>query len=137
MAAPFLDTNILIRFVTQDDPALAQQAAAIFQRCETGSAEAELTEGVLVEAVQVLSSKRLYNLPRRDIQFHLTNIVNLQGIKLRPKSVYRQALQLYAANNVDFVDALLAVKAVQRGSQVLSFDQGFDHLRGVTRVTSI
>lgn len=55
------------------------------------------SEGVLVEAVYVLSSKALYNLPRSAIRTRLIGIITLQGLKLPRKRTYLHALDLYAS----------------------------------------
>ena len=58
-----VDTNIIIRHITRDDPQLAQRARVFLQQVESGTEEVLLTEGVLVEAVQVLSSERSTTCP--------------------------------------------------------------------------
>jgi predicted nucleic acid-binding protein len=64
-----LDTNVLLRYLTDDDPDHAERALRLLQRVEAGERSVLLTEGVLIEIVQVLASKRLYNLPREIINF--------------------------------------------------------------------
>jgi predicted nucleic acid-binding protein len=134
MARP-LDTNVIIRDLTQDTPALSQQAHAFLQRVERGEETVRLTEGVLVEAVQVLSSKTLYNRPRAEIRDRLTGIIELDGIQLPDKPRYIRALAIYASTPaLDFVDALLVVYAEEESpAEVVSFDQDFDPVPGITR----
>lgn len=137
----FLDTNIILRYVTQADPSQphlvqqAQQARAILSQVETGSITVITSEGVIIEAVQVLSSKVLYNLPRQDIQRHLTNILRLRGLKIANKRTYLRALDLYAGHSfLDFVDALnIAHMERAKTGAILSFDRDFDRIPGVTR----
>lgn len=135
--APLLDTNIIVRYLTQA-PArsdLAARAYAFLQELEAGTAAARLTEGVLVEAVQVLSSRRLYNRPRSEIRTRLAAVINLRGVELPNKRRYVRALELYAAMPaLDFVDALLVAYA-ERDPQptVVSFDRDFDRVPGITR----
>ena len=74
----YIDTNIFIRYLTQDNPQLSAIAYEIMRQLEEGSRTATTCEGVIVEVVQVLSSKRLYNVPRSDISFHLTNVHRVQ-----------------------------------------------------------
>jgi len=130
MARP-LDTNL----ITRDDPQLAQQAHAFLTRVETGAETVRLTEGVLVEAVQVLSSKTLYNRPRAEIRERLTAIIDLAGVELADKPRYLRALELYATTPaLDFVDALLVAYAeAEPPAEVVSFDQDFDRAPTVTR----
>ena len=131
-----LDTNVIIRFLTNDDPVLSPRAYAFFTQLAAGDATAALTEAVLVESVQVLSSRNLYNQPRADIARHLSNIIRLQGVKLPRKRRYLRALELYVAwPGLSFVDALLAVYAQESPPPtIISFDAGFDQLPGITRL---
>jgi predicted nucleic-acid-binding protein len=89
---------------------------------------------VLVEVVQVLSSKVLYPLPRTQVRSHLLTVLRLRGLKLPGKRQYRRALDLYVERNVDFVDALIVAQMEARGITTLpSFDRDFDHFPSVTR----
>jgi predicted nucleic acid-binding protein len=130
----YLDTNVFIRHITQDDLQMAQQARALFKQLETGQVTATTCEGVIVEVVQVLSSRVLYNLPRPQIRQHLGNLLSLKGLRLPRKGVYLRALDLYASSNLDFVDALIVAHMQRdRSSVVVSFDQDFDRLPQVVR----
>src|SRR6266550_4530007 len=96
MPVEFLDTNPIFRFLTRDNPDQGQRAYALFQQVETGTIIVTTCEGVIVESVQVLSSKKLYNLPRNDISIHLKSIISLKGLKLSNKRTYLRALDIYA-----------------------------------------
>jgi uncharacterized protein len=130
----YLDTNLFIRHITQDDPPKSQQARTLFKQLETGQATATTGEGVIVEAVQVLSSRVLYNLPRPQIRQHLSNLLSLKGLRLPRKRVYLRALDLYATTRLDFVDALIVAHMQRdRSSVVMSFDHDFDRIPQITR----
>ena len=134
MADNFLDTNLIIRYLTKDNPDQAARAYRIFQQLETGKMTAATCEGVLVEAVQVLASKSLYNVPRPEIRKHLSTIIQLQGLKLPNKRTYLRALDLYATTNLDFVDVLIVAHMERTNtSTVLSFDKDFNRIQGITR----
>jgi len=130
----YLDTNVFIRHLTQDEPQMAQQARSLFKQLETGQATATTCEGVIVEAVQVLSSRALYNLPRPQIRQHLGNLLSLKGLHLPRKRVYLRALDLYATSSLDFVDALIVAHMERdRATAVISFDRDFDQFAQITR----
>jgi predicted nucleic-acid-binding protein len=132
--APPLDTNILIRYLTRDNPDHSHRAYLLFQHLARGTEQASLSEGVLVEAVQVLSSSKLYNLPRTTIRERLAAIIRAPGVQLRPKRRYLRALDIYAATTLDFVDALLIAQAERSPRKtVISYDQGIGKVAGVTR----
>ncbi len=131
----FLDTNIFIRYLTQDDPDKAARAYALLQRIEQGTQRATTTEAVLTEIVYVLSSKRLYQVPRPVIRQRLNALLDLRGLALRNKGVYRRALDLYASTGLDFEDCLIVGQMEHAGlTRLASFDTGFDAIPGITRV---
>ena len=133
-ALDYLDTNIFIRHITQDDPRIAQRSRTLFKQLEAGQAAATTCEGVIVEAVQVLSSRALYNLPRPQIRQHLSNLLTLKGLRLPRKRVYLRAPDLYATTHLDFVDALIVAHMQRdRSSTVVSFDRDFDRVPQIMR----
>lgn len=132
---PILDTNVIIRYITQDSLELSSRARAILEPVDAGTLSVHLPEGVIVECVQVLESKRLYALLRETIQRHLANLIRMRGIAVRNKRLYFRALDLYIKHaHLDFVDALCVAYAEREAQPtVLTFDRGFDRVPGVTR----
>ena len=130
-----LDTNIIIRYLANDHPVLSPRAYALFRDLAAGTRSVLLIEAVLVETVQVLSSKALYNLAPADIARHVGNIIRFPGVKLSRKRRYLRALELYATTPaLSFVDALLAVYAQEAPAPtIVSFDTDFDRLPWLTR----
>ena len=130
----FLDTNIILRHITQDNPDQGTRAYRLLQQVETDSVEVTTCEAVILEAVYVLSSKTLYNLPRQKIRDDLVGILSLRGLKLPHKRVYVRALDLYASSNLDFADAIIVAHMERQGIlEIVSFDQHFDRVPGITR----
>jgi predicted nucleic-acid-binding protein len=136
-----LDTNIIIRHLAQDIPDHAERAHRAFAEAEARMRTLLLLEGVLVETVQVLSSSRLYNLPRADIRRHLRRLIAMPAVEMPHKRTYLRALDLYEAHTrLAFVDCLCLAHAEQQGNLgVLSFDEGFagEAVRGDTPVRRV
>ena len=134
MELKFLDANPILRLLTQDQPAQSAAARLLFEQVSSGNLQVTTSESIIVEVVQVLSSKVLYNIPRHEIQRDLNVILALKGLRLAAKRSYRRALELYASSNVDFVDALtVAQMERQRIKTILSFDRDFDRFPSVVR----
>jgi uncharacterized protein len=102
----FVDTNVIIRYMTQDEPTMAEAARQLFEQVELGTVMITTCEAVITEVVYILSSKSLYNVSRDEIKKHLRNFLRMKGLKIVNKSVYLRALDIYATTNLDFVDAL-------------------------------
>jgi predicted nucleic acid-binding protein len=134
MEAQFLDTNVIIRYLTRDDPDQAERARHVLREIEAGVAMVTTCEGVIIEAVHILSSKQLYNLARPAIRTHLGNILTLRGLRLQHKRTYLRALDLYASTNLDFVDTLnIAHMERSKITTIISFDRDFDRFEQITR----
>ena len=136
MTRPHLDTDIIIRLLTKDDLAKQAAAAALFEKIKAGALEVAAPDTVIADAVYVLSSPRLYDLPRVTVRELLTPLVQLTGFKIRNRRAVLRALDLYASLNIDFGDALIVASMEQVGSQlVYSYDSHFDRIKGITRQT--
>jgi predicted nucleic acid-binding protein len=134
MSDPFVDTDVLIRFLTGDDPRKQAQSTKLLEAVEAGELVVEAPVTVVADAVYVLSSKRLYNKSHAEVQALLTPIVRLPGFKIASRRAVIRALELYGTTNLDFGDALIVAQMEQRGSQVVySYDEDFDRIPGVTR----
>jgi predicted nucleic acid-binding protein len=63
----FLDTNIILRYLTWHNPDQSQRAYTFLQRVEAGEIAATTTEAVIAAVAYVLSSTVLYNVSRAEI----------------------------------------------------------------------
>jgi predicted nucleic acid-binding protein len=128
-----LDTNVLLRYLTRDNPDQSERALRLLQLVEIGERSLLLTEGVLIETVQVLSSKRLYDLPRETIQLRLSEVIRMPGVRLTNKGSYLRALALFAAvPRLSIIDATLIAHAQRESDKtVVSFDNDFRNLPDV------
>jgi len=135
MSDPFIDTDVIIRLLTQDDLKKQEEAAKLFEAVKAGRVKLAAPDAVIADAVYVLSSPRLYNLPRSDVHELLSPLVRLPGFKVENRAAVLRALELYASTMVDFSDALIVAAMEQAGSKTLySYDTHFDRLQGITRM---
>jgi predicted nucleic acid-binding protein len=131
----FIDANVFIRHLTCDDPKKAQACLELFQKAQQKEITLTTTEAVIAEVIYVLSSKRLYNLPREEIRRLLYPLLSLPGLKLTNRKMYLRALDLYATYPIDFEDALIVAQMErQKISEVYSYDRDFDQVAGITRL---
>jgi len=132
MERAYVDTNVLLRFLTGDPEELAQRARLLFQAVDSGRVRLVLEDAVLAELVWVLES--FYGQPADQVTRTLLDLLVHDGIECRDKGLLVQALVLHADQRVDFADALVAAAMQQGGQKVIySFDRHFDPLPGITR----
>ncbi len=134
MTGPFVDTDVLIRLLAGDDSAKQAAAAALFGRVATGDLTIAAPESVIADPVHVLSSSRLYALPRDRVRSALAPLVRLPAFRVRNRSEVLLALDLYATTRLDFGDALLGA-AMERegGGDLFSYARHFDRIAGISR----
>ena len=135
MSNPFIDTDVIIRLLTGDDPRKQSRATALFKQVEEGSLILEAPDTVIADAVYVLASKALYAKSRTEVQELLTPLLRLAGFRVSNKRVVLRALEIYGTTNRDFGDAMIVAAMEQRATEELySFDRGFNNFPGVKRV---
>jgi len=134
MTMPFIDTDVIIRFLTGDDPAKQAAASALFEQVEQGLLTIAAPDTVIADAVYVLSSSRLYHLPRNEVQELLTALVHLSHFQIQNRTAVLRALELYGSTKLDFGDTLILASMEQQHSNILySYDADFDRFDGITR----
>ena len=132
MPPAFLDTNILLRHVLQDNASLSPNATTIIGRIEQGELQVQTTDTVVFETGFTL--QRMYKQPRERIAATLLPILDLPGIVLPGKRYYREVFDLYCSTSVGFADCYHAVLMRRLGiTEVFSFDRDFDRLPGIRR----
>ena len=119
----FLDTSVVVRYLTADPPQLAQKAKALIE----GTACFEITETVLLESAHVLRS--LYGITREDTVDLLAALVKRSNIEVHglSESLMTAGLALVRpSNRVSLGDALIWAVANQcTPSRVHTCDQRF------------
>lgn len=134
MNEPFVDTNVIIRLLTGDHIEKQNRAKRFFESVENGELKVTTPLTVISDTVHVLSSPRLYHLPRSEIVALLMPLLRLPGFRIRNRHVVLQALDSCLAHKLDFTDAVILVWMRQSQSKtVCSFDQDFDGISGITR----
>jgi predicted nucleic acid-binding protein len=108
-----IDTNIIVRLLTNDDPEQAARAKRLF-----GEAEVFVATTVLLETEWVL--RGAYGLEKRDILAALRAFAGLANVRLEDPARAEAALTL-AEGGLDFADALHLAAA--EGLAFVTFDK--------------
>lgn len=109
-----VDTNVIVRIVTNDDPEQAQRAVALFER-----ERIFIAKTVLLEVEWVLRFS--YHLPRGIIAPTLRKVVGLQQVEVENPDEIFIALNGYE-QGLDFADALHLASS-GRAEGFATFDQ--------------
>jgi len=121
----FLDTNVVIRFLTEDDPHLAKRAEKLFLEAEKG--ELVIPDFILTEIVWVLLS--FYQLSKEEVIEKLEAMLAFDKFDL-DRRILRQAVDFWRRKNISFVDAYLLSLSASRKGKLVSFDRRLNRLTG-------
>ncbi|HYI14057.1 MAG TPA: PIN domain-containing protein [Thermomicrobiales bacterium] len=134
MTIPFVDTDVIVRLVTGDDPAKQQAARALFKQVEAGQLELAAPVTMIADATYVLGSPRLYALPRPSVASSLSTLVRLPSFRVQERQAVLRALSIYGSTNLDFGDTFIIASMEASESQILySYDRGFNRVPGISR----
>lgn len=131
--ATAIDANVLVRFLTRDDPVKADRVLALFRRAIMAAEWYEVLPITLAEVVWVLESH--YAWSRSAVTRKLSPLLDMPPLHFQDGEVLREALILHAERNVDFIDGYLAALLLRRPEPVIcSYDVDFDRIPGIRRI---
>ena len=126
-----LDTNLLIRFLRNDHPAMSSAAAELFLQSASGKVELHLDPTIVAETAFVLIS--FYKQSQPEVADAIRDLITGCRLKVPLEEITLDALERFKAQPVDFPDALVAAIAAHQGVPVTSFDRDFDRFKDVKR----
>lgn len=120
-----LDTNVLVRYLAQDDPKQAARATRLIEQELTASKPGFVSLVVLAELCWVLA--RLYGASQDEIRQTVDDLLGTPQFHLERREVVQAAVQRAkggTASKAGFVDALIAQTVQAEGcSHVVTFDK--------------
>lgn len=117
----FVDTNVFLRYLTNEVPAQADAIQHLLQRAADDEIALVTNSLVIAEIVWALES--FYRLARGDIRDRILAILNTPGLEVVDGDMILQAVSAYVEKGVDFIDALNAAWMLAHGlRQACTFD---------------
>ena len=127
-----LDTNVLIRYLTRDNPEQAEAARALLQGLTTNG-PGFICREVVIEVVWVL--ERSYRFSRERIANIVVELVATDTLVIEDDNDVAQAAAAYREGSADFSDLMILAAANRVGAQPLyTFDRRFARLDGTELV---
>jgi predicted nucleic-acid-binding protein len=99
-----LDTNVLVRYIAQDEATQAAKAGALIEAL-TADEPGFVTQVALVELVWVLSS--LYAADRSQIASVIENLLRTKVLTIESAETVWKALRVFTSSKADFADCLI------------------------------
>jgi predicted nucleic-acid-binding protein len=127
-----LDTNVLVRYVMQDDPRQSPRATRLVESLSADE-PGFVPLVVVVELVWVLSAS--YGLARAQVLAVLEALLRAKELVIDRAALVSQAVTRCATGPADFADALIERLAAAQGcSATMTFDTGAAKAAGMTLV---
>ncbi len=124
-----LDTNLIIRYLTEDDK---KKATAVEELLKKPESKLYLVDVAIAEIIWVLKS--VYGENREEVVKKLRILLSSTTIKYN-KEVITQTLKNYEEKNIGWVDAYLAALIqVGKYKALYSYDKGLDKIPGIRRI---
>jgi len=124
-----LGTNILIRYLTRDDPVQAAKATEILERRLTPKNPGFVSAVAMVETVWVLD--RAYDLTAQEIAAAVERLLQVEVLAIENEQEVFTAMVALKQGRGSFADALIAGLGVRAGcTRTLTFDQRAMRLPG-------
>ncbi len=124
-----VDTNVLVRFLTRDDPVQSEIARSIITAAENQPIHISLV--ALVELVWVLT--KLKRWPRPDVFEACRDLLRSEDFLIESSSLVEQCLLEAQNARCDLADALIAAVNIRAGcATTVTFDHDAQALAGMT-----
>jgi predicted nucleic-acid-binding protein len=120
-----LDTNVIVRYLVQDDPLQAEIATRIFETRLSATARGFVSAVTLREVVWVL--KRGYKRPKPELCSVIRALLEADELEIEHRDLVWRALSAYHSGAADFSAYLIGECARVAGAKTtLTFDSAAD-----------
>jgi predicted nucleic-acid-binding protein len=124
-----LDTNILVRYLTQDDPIQSPRATDIIERQLTETRPGFVSVVVMIETVWVLD--RAYGFAAQDVSAAVERMLQVEVLVIEKEQEVFAATVALKQGRASFADALIAELGPAAGClHTLTFDKQAARLPG-------
>jgi predicted nucleic-acid-binding protein len=124
-----LDTNVVVRYLAQDDPKQSAAASRFFEHVLTPENRGFVPVVVLCELAWVLAE--CYGTDRVRIRQAIEGLLVAKQLAVETPDVVRRALRAWHGSAADFADALIGELARANGAdKTVTFDRAASKLPG-------
>lgn len=113
----FVDTNLFLRYLTNDVPEQADAVDELLGRAEAGDLRLVTSKLVIAEIVWTLES--FYKKSKVEVRDFILALLNTEGLDVEARDQILQAAVWYEEKNVDFIDACIAAQLFDEGPDTI------------------
>lgn len=127
-----LDTNVLVRYITQDDDKQSLLANSLIDGLDESS-PGYVTLATVAELNWVFES--VYSVTRQQFVEVMQALLSLDSIKLDRSAVVASAVKIYATSKADFSDCLIERLCASAGcGRTMTFDKAAAKMAGMVLI---
>lgn len=126
MSSVVLDTNAFLRFLLNDIPSQTDEVVKLFTKAKSKEVEIFIPQIVIFEIEFALD--KYYKLTKDQVIQKLESLLVTPYLKFQDKDIFQDALQLFSAQNLDFVDCFITSMAQSRSAALFTFDKSLQKL---------
>lgn len=115
-----LDTNVLVRYLAQDDARQSAAASRLIEQTLNAANRGFISLVALLETVWVMESR--YDADPSNVAAILADLLDAASLEVQDATAVRAAVLRYASGGVDLHDCLIVSLAEQRKARVVTFD---------------
>jgi len=127
-----LDTNVILRYLTNDVPEKAGDCEKLFNSAKAGKVKLFVTDICIAELVWTLKS--YFHLGNEDISEKVIAIINTPGFCFSDEALILDAMIRLKEENVDFADAYNAALAARDDMKISSYDRDYRKFSDITAI---
>lgn len=125
MAKNLLDTNLIIRFLVNDNP---QKVLKVEKLLKNKSNQNILPDTIIAEIIWVLSS--YYDLSKFEIVEKIKALIHVDSIECNAFLIDK-SLTIWQENNISYIDAYLTAIAMLGNITLYTYDQKLASISGI------
>jgi predicted nucleic-acid-binding protein len=119
---PGLDTNVLVRWILDDDPRQAARVQQLFEEVSEQQLPLFVPSTVMLELEWVLRSR--YKFDKSTVLGAFNALLETQELEFQDETALERALSLYRRASADFADCLHAGQCGSAGrAPMITFDE--------------
>jgi predicted nucleic-acid-binding protein len=128
-----LDTNVLVRYIMQDDAKQSPKATKIMEALDGVENSGYVTLVSIIELVWVLGTS--YELTRAQVAQALDGLIRAKQLKIESADQVIRALRVFKIGKSDFADCLIERSASSAGCEkTVTFDINASKHAGMTLI---
>lgn len=127
----YIDTNVIVRLLTNDPPELSKKAANFID--DHKDCRLIVNDLIVAEVIFVLES--FYKIKKDIIAENLNKFFTIPQIIVENQKIIEAALDFYVLKNIDYAEAFLSAYAIEnRSPEIASFDKHLDKVGDIKRI---